>query len=141
MARLPRTVLLENDLSSIISAFFLSFSIGDLLKKANAYKAKGIPVVTIFQQLFALVFMHKSLFQTIRSEEIGNIAKVTFYRFLNSCNINWRRFVLLIAEKIINEKLEDLTDQKRVKVFIVNDTLYERKRSKKVELLSHVYDH
>jgi len=141
MARLPRTVLLENDLSSIISAFFLSFNIGDLLKKANAYKAKGIPVVTIFQQLFALVFMHKSLFQTIRSEEIGNIAKVTFYRFLNSCNINWRRFVLLIAEKIINEKLEDLTDQKRVKVFIVDDTLYERKRSKKVELLSHVYDH
>jgi hypothetical protein len=141
MTRLSRTTFLENDLSSIISAFFNSFNIGALLKKVGAYKTKGIPAVAIFQQLFTTVFMHKSLFEILRSEGAGNIAKDTFYRFLNSCNINWRRFVHLLAGKIINEKLENLTDPERVKVFIVDDTLYERKRSKKVELLSRVYDH
>ena len=141
MTRLSRTILLENDLSSIISAFFNSFNIGALLKKIGAYKTKGVPAVAVFQQLFALVFTHKSLFQATRSDGTGNKAKDTFYRFLNSCNINWRRFVHLLAGKIIREKLENLTDPGRVNVFIVDDTLYERKRSLKVELLSCVYDH
>ena len=141
MPRLSRTTFFENDLSSIINAFFLSFSIGSLLKKIGAYKTKGIPAVSVFQQLFALVFMHKSLFQALRSNETDKITKDTFYRLLNSCYINWRRFVHLLAGKIIHEKLEHLTDPDRVKVFIVDDTLYERKRSLKVELLSHVYDH
>ena len=141
MIRLSRTILLENDLSSIISAFFISFNIGALLKKIGAYKTKGVPAVAVFQRLFALVFMHKSLFQALRSDGTDEITKDTFYRFLNSCNINWRRFVHLLAGKIIREKLENLTDPKRVNVFIVDDTLYERKRSSKVELLSHVYDH
>ena len=141
MTRLSRTILLENDLSSIINAFFNSFNIGTLLKKVGAYKTKGVPAVAVFQLLFALVFTHKSLFQTLRSDGTGNIAKDTFYRFLNSCNINWRRFVHLLAGKIIHEKLKNLTNQERVNVFIVDDTLYERKRSFKVELLSRVYDH
>jgi hypothetical protein len=34
-----------------------------------------------------------------------------------------------------------LTDDNRVNVFIVDETVYERKRSKKVELLAKVYDH
>jgi len=144
MTRLSRTAHFENNLSSIISVFILfilSFKIGTFLKKVGAYKTKGIPVATVFQQLFALVFTHKSLFQALRLDETGKIAKDTFYRFLNSCNINWRRFVHLLAGKIIREKLENLTDTKRVNVFIVDDTLYERKRSLRVELLSHVYDH
>ena len=141
MTRLPRTILLENNLSSIISAFISSFNIGALLKKVGAYKTKGVPTLAVFQQLFALVFMHKSLFQALRSDVTDKIAKDTFYRFLNSCNINWRRFVLLLAGKVIHEKIETLTDPNRVNVFIVDDTLYERKRSLKAELLSRVYDH
>jgi len=140
MSRLSRT-LFGNNLSSIINAFFFSFNISGLLKKVGAYKAKSFPAVAIFQQLFALVFIHKSLFQALRSDETGNIAKDTFYRFISSCRINWRRFVHMLAGKIIREKLENLTDSERVNVFIVDDTLYERKRSSKVELLSRVYDH
>ena len=141
MARLPRPTVFENELSSIIRAFFVSFNIGSLLKKVGAYKTKGIPAVTVFQELFTLVFTHKSLFQALRSDGTDKIAKDTFYRFLNSCNINWRRFVHFLAGKIIRDKLENLTTQERVNVFIVDDTLYERRRSLKVELLSHVYDH
>ena len=141
MSRLSRTSLFENALSSIIRAFFISFNIGTLLKKVGAYKNKGIPAVAVFRQLFTLVFMHKSLFQALRSDGTDNIAKDTFYRFLNSCNINWRSFIHLLAGKVIGEKLEHLTDPDRVNVFIVDDTLYERARSLKVELLSRVYDH
>ena len=126
MKRLPRLAHFENETSSIISAFFNSFNIGALLKKIGAYKTKGIPVVTVFQQLFALVFIHKSLFQALRSGETGKIAKDTFYRLLNSCNINWRRFVHCLAGKIIRDKIEKLTATERVNVFIVDDTLYER---------------
>jgi hypothetical protein len=111
------------------------------LKKAGAYKTKGISATTVFQQLFALVFMHKSLFQALRSDETDNIAKDTFYRFISSCNINWRRFVHMLAGKVIREKLENLTDPERINVFIVDDTLYERARSLKVELLSRIFDH
>ena len=141
MIRLSRTILLENDISSVISAFFNSFNIGALLKKVGAYKTKGVPSIAVYQQLFTLVFMHKSLFHALRSGEIDKITKDVFYRFLNSCNINWRRFVHLLAGKIIHDKIENLTDPERVNVFIVDDTLYERKRSLKVELLSRVYDH
>jgi hypothetical protein len=47
----------------------------------------------------------------------------------------------LLAAKIINEKIEPLTNEQRCNVLIVDDTLYSRERSKKVELLSWVYDH
>lgn len=141
MARLSQSTPFENDLASIIKAFFISFNIGTLLKNAGAYKTKGIPVVAVFQQLFTMVFTHKSLFRALHSDETDNIAKDTFYRFLNSCNTNWRRFVHFLAGKVIREKLENLTGPERVNVFIVDDTLYERKRSLKVELLSRVYDH
>jgi hypothetical protein len=76
MKRLPRSALFENETSSIINTFFVSFNIGALLKKVGAYKTKGIPVVTVFQQLFALVFIHKSLFQVLRSGETAKSLKI-----------------------------------------------------------------
>jgi hypothetical protein len=48
------------------------------------------------------------------------------------------RFTTLLAAKAVNDVIEPLTDEKRVNVFIVDDTPYERNRSKKVELLSRV---
>lgn len=69
------------------------------------------------------------------------VHKDTFYRFINSRSINWIRFTSLLAERIINSMVTKLTDDKRVNVFIVDDTIYERKRSKKVELLTKVFDH
>jgi hypothetical protein len=141
MKRLPRPALFENETSSIINAFFKTFDIGALLKIAGAYKAKGISVVTVFKQLFALSFIHKSLFEALRSGGASEIAKDTFYRLLNSCNVNWRRFVRCLAAKVIRDRLDKLTAPERIDVFIVDDTVYERKRSSKVELLSYVRDH
>ena len=141
MNTLPQNNLLANDLFSVINAFFVSFSISGLLKIVGAYKMHGIPVADVFSYLFSLVFTHKSLYRALHSDETGDIEKDTFYRLLNSCNINWRRFVHLLAGKVIREKIENLTDPDRINVFIVDDTIYDRNRASKVELLSIVYDH
>ena len=42
---------------------------------------------------------------------------------------------------MINNELEPLTGAANMKVLIADDTLYRRNRSKKVELLSRVFDH
>jgi len=47
----------------------------------------------------------------------------------------------MLAVSVINRDISKLTSEKRVNVFIVDDTLYERNRSKHVELLSWVLDH
>ena len=126
---------------SEVKSFFQLFNIGRILKIVGAYKARGIPAVDVFQSLFELAFSHITLFMNIKMNENNLAEKDTFYRFINSCHVNWMRFTSLLASSIINEKLVNLTDEKRVNVFIVDDTPYERNRSKSVELLSRVYDH
>jgi hypothetical protein len=51
------------------------------------------------------------------------------------------RFTALLASRIINSSIANLTSDGRVNVFIVDDTPYARNRSKKTELLSRIYDH
>lgn len=141
MTSITQSTAPENELSSMSSTFFRSFRLGAILKKAGAYKTKGTPALSVFRQLFELVFIHRSLFEALRMKEDASAAKDTFYRFLNSCRINWMRFTTQLAAAVSNGKIVPLTDEKRVNVFIVDDTLYARERSKNVELLSWVYDH
>ncbi len=63
------------------------------------------------------------------------------YRFLNSIYTNWRRFLFLLSSFTITNTIEELTDENRVNVLIVDDSFYDRMRSKSVELLSWVHDH
>ena len=62
------------------------------------------------------------------------------YRFLSTSTYNWRRFLLSLSSYVIS-LCTKLTTDDRVNVLIVDDSLFERHRSKKVELLSTVYDH
>ena len=68
-------------------------------------------------------------------------SKNTFYRFMNSVKTNWLRFTSALASEIINHEIKSLTDEKRVNVFIVDDTLFHRTSCKKTELGSRVFDH
>ncbi len=70
-----------------------------------------------------------------------NFSKNTFYRFLNSTKTNWLKFTSLIAAGIVNGDVKPLTDDKRVNVFILDDSLFERTSCKKRELGSRVFDH
>lgn len=140
MARITQTPVAENEIPSTIGAFFHTFKIAAILKHAGACKMKGVPAAKLFRELFALVFQHRTMLRALStaSQEAG---KDTFYRFINSCRINWMRFTTLLAAKVVREVIEPMTGETRVNVFIVDDTPYKRDRSKKVELLSRAYDH
>jgi len=140
MARLTQTNIFENEPISTIDAFFHTFRIAVILKCVGACKMKGVPAVKLFRELFALAFQHRRMFRSVllNLQETG---KDTFYRLINSSRINWMRFTTILAAKTLRDFIEPLTDKTRVNVFIVDDTPYERNRSKKVELLSQNYDH
>ena len=141
MPRITQTNRFENVHSSSIDGFFHSFTIGRILKRIGACKTKGVPAVDIFRKLFSLAFCHRTLFTALNTGDSVGPAKDVFYRLINSVRINWMRFTTLLAALIVNDRIVELTDEKRINVFIVDDTPYERTRSKTVELLSWVYDH
>ena len=55
--------------------------------------------------------------------------------------INWMRFTTILASRIINNAILPLDSEDRANVLIIDDSMFERNRSKKVELLVKVYDH
>lgn len=125
-----------------IHLFFHNHNLGLLLRQSNIRKEKGICLDTLFQFLLSLVFTGKNLFRLLESSDSPDgIGKDTVYRFMNSVNANWLRFLLLLSTRVIVQRLIPLTDVATRKVLIADDTLYRRDRSKRVELLSRVHDH
>jgi hypothetical protein len=125
-----------------IDSFFVNQRIALLLKKSNIAKKFGVSPVVVMRFIFSLVFTGKNLFRYLLSAESGDaLGKDTVYRFLNSTTANWRKFLHLLSGAVIREQMLPLTSETTPKVFIVDDSLYNRNRSKKVELLSRVHDH
>lgn len=62
-------------------------------------------------------------------------AKDTVYRFMNMVQINWIRFTTILSSRIIKEAVVPLDSEDRANVLIIDDSMFERIRSKKV------YDH
>jgi len=132
----------DKQISSSILYFFKKFHIASALKAANAYKHKGISVVEIFQYLFTMIFANRSMYMSMLTRKNApSFGKDTVYRFIKSIHINWIQFTTILCSRIINDSIEELTDEKRVNVFIIDDSTFERNRSKKVELLTKVFDH
>lgn len=103
---------------------------------------KGIPVVDIFRYLLCLIFSGRSMYMQRKTGMFdGYFCKNTAYRFLNNAKINWLRFTTLLSVGIINRFMKPLTDENRKDVFIIDDSLFDRSRSKKAELLAKVFDH
>jgi hypothetical protein len=133
----PEIISCENE----IHQFILNQKIGNLLKRSNIDKEKGITPVAVFRVLFALAFTGKNLYRTLETDGSCGMAKDTVYRFFNSVHTNWRKFLLLLSSRVISQEIEPLTGAANMKVLIADDTLYRRNRSKHVELLSRVFDH
>ena len=120
----------------------MRFHISSALKAANAYKKKGIPVVEVFQYLFLLIFSNRSMYMSlITGRNTPCFAKDTVYRFMKMLQINWIRFTTLLASRIIRDAIVPLDSGERKNVLIIDDSMFERNRSKKVELLAKAYDH
>ena len=77
----------------------------------------------------------------ITGKNTPSFAKDTVYRFMKMLQINWIRFTTILAVRIIKEAIIPLDSEERVNVLTIDDSMFERNRSKKVELLARVYDH
>ena len=134
----PETVSCQNQITS----FFDNQRIALLLKQSNIFKQCGIAPVVVMRMIFSLVFTGKNLFRYLQADTSGGeIGKDSVYRFLNSSNANWRKFLHLLCAAVLNKAILPLTAKETPKVFIVDDSLYNRNRSKNVELLARVHDH
>ncbi len=132
----------DKQISKSIEKFFKRFHISSALKASNAYKKKGIPVIEVFQYLFLLIFSNRSMYMSlITGRNTPGFAKDTVYRFMKMLQINWIRFTTLLASRIIRDAIVPLDSEDRANVFIIDDSMFERNRSKKVELLAKAYDH
>ena len=132
----------DKQISKSIKKFFKRFHISSALKASNAYKKKGIPVIEVFQYLFLLIFSNRSMYMSlITGRNTPGFAKDTVYRFMKMLQINWMRFTTLLASRIIRDAIVPLDSEDRANVLIIDDSMFERNRSKKVELLAKAYDH
>ncbi len=142
---MPNSILPQNqdgqNLFNAISSFFCTFGIGNLLRKCNAQKEKGVPILNIFKYKLCNVFSDRSMYMQQKTGSFKeSFSKNTFYRFLNSPKTNWLRFTTLLSKKVA-DKVEPLTNVERVNAFVVDDSLFERTSCKKTELGSRVFDH
>lgn len=132
----------EHQIPITIRRFFTRFHVSSALKSSNAYKKKGFPVVEIFQYLFLLIFSNRSMYMNLLTgRNTPAFAKDTLYRFMKMTHINWIRFTTVLSSRIIKQAITPLDSKDRANVLIIDDSMFERNRSKKAELLTKVYDH
>ena len=139
-------MIIEDENKDVHSfAEFLAFckfvSLKELLLRCCRFKTLGFRIFDIFKVLFFAVFQHRNLWRLSSS---GNnsipFSCDTAYRFLNSPYHRWREFLKEIAKKSVSF-IYPLTEDNKRKVFVVDDSVYNKNRSKKIELLSRVYDY
>ena len=139
---IPQANQNDKQISKSIKRFFTRFHISSALKASNAYKKKGVPVVEVFQYLFLLIFSNRSMYMSlITGRNTPGFAKDAVYRFMKKLQINWIRFTTLLSSRIIKDAIVPLDSKERSNVLIIDDSMFERNRSKKVELLARAYDH
>jgi len=132
---------IDNQLPKELRTVFSELELSKHLRKAGITKTFGFTCSYLFQLVFCLIFQHKNWFTLLESKKSDCYpAKDTVYRFLNQSTFNWRRFLLMFSASTI-QKVSHLTDTKHVKVFIIDDSSFDRNRSKKVELLARCFDH
>ncbi|WP_067937138.1 IS4 family transposase [Alicyclobacillus kakegawensis] len=131
----------NNQLPIEIRPAFRELSVLRHLRKAGITKKFGFTCAYLFQVVFVLIFHHRNWFQLLESTKGDSFpGKDAVYRFLNHTGFAWRRFLLSLSSETVN-KTAVLTSNNRVSVFIVDDSAYERDRSKAVELLARLWDH
>lgn len=138
---IARRALTDQDLQGRIDDFMAKFKIGTLLNRCGIRKLRGISPLFVLRAVFELAFVGRNIYTGIHHASPTRMGKDVVYRFLSSSRSNWRRFLGLLAQTVIKGLFEPLTDEKREKVLVLDTTVYNRSRSRCVELLSRVRDH
>lgn len=123
-----------------IDQFFSRFRIGSLLHRCGVRKRNGHSVRSLIQTIFTLPFVGKNFFRGIVINGALPFGKDAAYEVLKGSTYNWRRLLLLLAVRLFHQ-FDRLTSDERDCVLIIDDSTYDRSRSKAVELLTRVWDH
>ena len=123
-----------------ISSFMESFTVGTLLGGSGIRKLRGAKPLAVFTAIFALPFAGFNFSRGIVHDRGQGFRKDVAYDFLKNPRYNWRKFLLSLATMVVRF-MDVLTSEEREKVLIIDDSTYDRSRSKVVELLAWVYDH
>jgi len=75
----------------------------------------------------------------VLEDQLG-FGKDAAYNLLRNPRANWRRFLLLLSTMLCRA-VSLLTSEERGKVLVIDDSSYDRRHSRKVELLARLYDH
>lgn len=129
-----------SDITSTITSFFHEFHLGTLLNRSGIAKVRGFSPTLLFHDIFTLPFVHKNLYQGIVRNTMIGYSKDVAYDFLKNPRYNWRKLLVMYAIKV-SGYFAGLTEEHRDNVLIIDDTLWDRSRSKSVELLARVFDH
>ena len=142
MLSIPEKTYAEQSSVKSVARFYHQYRIGLDLKRAGAYKHKGVPVSTVVMYLISLIYTGKSMYQDFRSASplAQGFRKDVVYRFLNLPSVNWRALLLSIAYKVMTV-IDSLTAAERMSAFVVDDTVYKALYAKKTELVSLIHDH
>ena len=113
----------------------------DTRKQKGETSSEKRTAFEILKFLLLMVFQGCSLNRFLGSKK-QDIAshKNTYNRFLSDCHYNWRKFITLLAVKVV-EYFDSLTCETRFKALVIDDSVIKRGRSKKVELLAFIFDH
>lgn len=123
-----------------ISSFIGDFKIGTMMNKSGIRKQWGASPLVLFTAIFMLPFEGNNFFQGVVNNAALPFKKDAAYGLLNNPRHNWRKLMMGLAVKVCCFFCL-LTDKKREKVLIFDDSTFNRSRSKVVELLARIFDH
>lgn len=140
------TQSLVNEFSSTklcnrVKQFFSTYKVAAAAGRSNIKKDAGISSMSILYQMFLTSFFNERLTGLWKNSLVPNSLKGSGkdgnLRFISNHRYNWRRFINLLALKVIThlEKLSLWQDR----VLILDDTT-QPKRGKQIELVSWVFD-
>lgn len=135
-----RELIKEREALGTIVQLFKEFKIGSLLNLSNISRTKGASPLELFSIIFNLCFQGKNLFEGVIRNKMIKLNKRHIYGFLNNSNYNWRKLLFLLSTRIYLI-FKELNSNPNEEVLIIDDSTYDRSRSKFVELLSKVFDH
>jgi hypothetical protein len=131
----------DQDLIGRFDEFMARFKIGTLLNRAGIRKLRGLRPLVVLRIVFELAFFGRNIYTGVHNSASATLGKDAVYRFLSFPKHNWRRLLGFLAQTVIKGFFQPLTDERREDVLILDDSTYDRSRSKEVELLARVYDH
>jgi hypothetical protein len=126
-------------LQNRITSFLEDFKFRTLLSGSGTANCEG-QNFWVFAAIFSLPFSGVNFSRGIVNNQELAFGKDAAYELLKNPRYNWRKFLLGLVTVVVRF-MDMLTSGQREKVLIIDDSTYDRSRSKVVELLAWVHDH